>query len=341
MEIELSRRKYTCANNLANPTFEKLDRILVTTEWEEKYPLTTVRALTRGVSDHTPLLLNTGESSFTATQPIFKCEFGWLLRDGFMEMVKDIWDHIVEGHTTIERWQGKICRLRQYLRGWAKNMSEQYKKEKKEILNTLDTYKNAENSPLRLEEISIKQCLNNRLARLLREEEMKWYQRAKTKDLLEGDSNTKYFQLVASGKYRKTRIFQLQHEDGIIEGEQALKDCITTYYKDMSGPPKNSSVSLEETRVDDNVQVSQEENDLLVRPFTVEEVRDAVFQMEHNKAPGPNGFPTEFYQSCWEIIKYDLMKLFWEFHNGNLSLFSLNFGTIILLPKSREATHIQ
>jgi hypothetical protein len=29
----------------------------------------------------------------------------------------------------------------------------------------------------------------------------------KVKDLLEGDSNTKYFHLVASGKYRKIRIF--------------------------------------------------------------------------------------------------------------------------------------
>jgi hypothetical protein len=45
------------------------------------------------------------------------------------------------------------------------------------------------------------------LAQLLREEELKWYQRAKVNDLLEGDSNTKYFQLVASGKHRETRIF--------------------------------------------------------------------------------------------------------------------------------------
>jgi hypothetical protein len=30
-------------------------------------------------------------------------------------------------------------------------------------------------------------------ARLLREEEIKWYQRAKVKELLEDDSNTKYF----------------------------------------------------------------------------------------------------------------------------------------------------
>jgi hypothetical protein len=48
-EIQLSGRKYTWANNLANPTFEKLDRILVTMEWEEKYPLITVQILTREI----------------------------------------------------------------------------------------------------------------------------------------------------------------------------------------------------------------------------------------------------------------------------------------------------
>jgi hypothetical protein len=35
------------------------------------------------------------------------------------------------------------------------------------------------------------------------------------------------------------------------------------------------------------------------------------------------------------------MVLFEEFQNGNLPLFSLNFGTIILLPKCKEATIIQ
>jgi hypothetical protein len=39
---------------------------------------------------------------------------------------------------------------------------------------------------------------------MLREEEIKWYQRVKVKELLECDSNTKYFQLIASGKHRKT-----------------------------------------------------------------------------------------------------------------------------------------
>jgi hypothetical protein len=65
-----------------------------------------------------------------------------------------------------------------------------------------------------------------------------------------------------------------------------------------------------------------------------------LFQMEHNKAPGPDGFPVEFYQACWNFIKEDLMALFTDFHDGSLPLYKLNFGTIILIPKCREATII-
>jgi hypothetical protein len=39
-----------------------------------------------------------------------------------------------------------------------------------------------------------------------------------------------------------------------------------------------------------------DENDLLVADFTEQEVYDAISQMEKNKAPRPDGFPTEFYQ---------------------------------------------
>jgi hypothetical protein len=39
-----------------------------------------------------------------------------------------------------------------------------------------------------------------RLTQLLREEELKWFQRAKTTKHLKGDSNTKYFHMVANGK---------------------------------------------------------------------------------------------------------------------------------------------
>jgi hypothetical protein len=58
----LSSRSYKCLlENLATLTYEKLDQLLMMTEWEEKFSLSTVQALTREMSDHTPLLLNSGE----------------------------------------------------------------------------------------------------------------------------------------------------------------------------------------------------------------------------------------------------------------------------------------
>jgi hypothetical protein len=63
--------------------------------------------------------------------------------------------------------------------------------------------------------------------------------------------------------------------------------------------------------------------------------------MEHNKAPGPDGFPPEFYKVFWGLIKDDLMSLFFDFHHGTLPLNRFNFGNIILLPKKKDARVIQ
>lgn len=73
-EIDLTGRQYTWANSLPTPTHEKLDRVLMTTECEFKFPLVSVQALDRGVSDHTPLLLDTGSSAFLGICRPFKFE---------------------------------------------------------------------------------------------------------------------------------------------------------------------------------------------------------------------------------------------------------------------------
>jgi hypothetical protein len=231
--------------------------------------------------------------------------------------------------------------VRQHLRGWAKILVVQ-KREKKELLDKLDMLdKKVEAGLLFVQEADLKQCLHNRLNQMLREEELKWYQRSKAKHLLEGDSNTKYFHLLANGRHRTSRIFQLQDGGRRISLDEELKKYITSYYKGMFGPPSDNFVRMDDSSRDDIPQVSEEENRILVEEFSEEEVKKALFQMEHNKSPGPNGFLVEFYQVFWEVIKADLMALFHEFHRGKLPLYNLNFGTIILLSKCEEAVRIQ
>jgi hypothetical protein len=67
----------------------------------------------------------------------------------------------------------------------------------------------------------------------------------------------------------------------------------------------------------------------------------AIFQMERDKSPGSDAFPAELYQSFWGIIKGDLMSLFSAMHVGQLELFHINFGEIILLLKVDQAEIIQ
>jgi hypothetical protein len=127
-----------------------------------------------------------------------------------------------------------------------------YKKEKITLLNKLDELdKKAEHTILNDSERDLKHVLNERLAELLREEELKWYQRAKVKYLLQGDTNTKYYHLLANGRHRKTRIFQLEDGESIITGDAQLKEHITSYYRNMFGPSEDSLFSLEESQTED------------------------------------------------------------------------------------------
>jgi hypothetical protein len=44
--------------------------------------------------------------------------------------------------------------------------------------------------------------------------------------------------------------------------------------------------------------VTKEDNHLLTQPFSEEEIKGALFQMEHNKAARPDAIPIEFFQKC-------------------------------------------
>jgi hypothetical protein len=49
--------------------------------------------------------------------------------------------------------------------------------------------------------------------------------------------------------------------------------------------------------------VSDSENHILTAPFCMDEVREAIFHTEHNKAPGPDGFQLSFIKSSGKSSK--------------------------------------
>jgi hypothetical protein len=55
--------------------------------------------------------------------------------------------------------------------------------------------------------------------------------------------------------------------------------------------------------------ISEHDNTQLVKEISEEEIIKAVWEMDPDKAPGPDGFPIRFYRHFWAIIKRDLKKM--------------------------------
>jgi endonuclease/exonuclease/phosphatase family metal-dependent hydrolase len=62
-EIRRTGARFTWSNKQANPVRSVLDRVLVSASWVGSFPLVSLCAETRIGSDHTPLILDSGDES--------------------------------------------------------------------------------------------------------------------------------------------------------------------------------------------------------------------------------------------------------------------------------------
>jgi hypothetical protein len=54
----------------------------------------------------------------------------------------------------------------------------------------------------------------------------------------------------------------------------------------------------------------------LVEPFSEQEIKDALDDMNANSAPGPDGLPAEFYRCFWDQIREPVLEMFDKFYRG-------------------------
>jgi hypothetical protein len=179
--------------------------------------------------------------------------------------------------------------------------------------------------------------IEGELEAIWRMEEMKARQRSRDRNIIEGDKNIAYFQAVANQRNRKKRICGLDGPDGWIDDNSKMLIHAVDFYKSLFGQDESSEVKLDSNFWGEEERVTCEEAKLLEANFSEEEVKDAVFGSYADGAPGPDGLPFLFYQTFWEVIKKDLMRLIDCFCDGDLNLDRLNYGMITLIPKEPEA----
>ena len=334
---------YTWSNKQEIPTLEKLDRVLMSPEWEDLYTLASVHKLVKDISDHNPLLVDGGSaSSRTPGSRCFKFDNAWLSNPELFPLVSEIWSRPVYTSNPIDSLNIKLKRIKKFFKGWGSNLFGHNKIRRKIIkLELQELEKLEETDGLCGDAYTRKLDILVELNKMYVEEELHWHQFSNERWLLKGDNNTGFFHKVANGRRRKNSMISLECGSTIIEGTKNLLVHATESYKSLFGPAPGNLCQIDAALWSQDEMITPSDNEELTRPFSLEEIKKALFSMNSNRAPGPDDIPVEFYQHCWEVVAQDLLCLFDWFHDGKLDVQRLNYGIITLLPKSTDASRIQ
>ncbi|OIT36118.1 hypothetical protein A4A49_64435, partial [Nicotiana attenuata] len=144
--------------------------------------------------------------------------------------------------------------------------------------------------------------------RYLKLEESILKQKTQLQWFKEGDANSKYFHSLIRGRRRKLYIHKIKdRNENWIQGDTVIREATCDYFQDMFSDPGGHII--EDLLSCIPTMINSEDNDALTADPTMSELKDIVFSMNPTSAAGPNGMNGKFYQSCWDIIKYDLLNV--------------------------------
>ena len=117
-----------------------------------------------------------------------------------------------------------------------------------------------------------------------------------------------------------------------------LEDIAVAYFQQLFQ-------SSQPTAIDDVIKlvesvVTPAMNIDLMQHVSTEEIKRALFQMHQSKSPRPNGMIALFFQKYWHIVGVDVIEAVLDFLNNGRMLGSINFTTIVLIPKVKAPTNM-
>jgi hypothetical protein len=141
------------------------------------------------------------------------------------------------------------------------------------------------------------------LWKYLRSKEVIMFQRSRSNWLKEGDANTKFFHGSVKARSKRNQLLAIRGEEGWLESPNLIKEAAASYFENHV-----SSTVCERPKLDGIVfpQLSEEENNCLISPFSMEEIEEVVQCSDGNKSPGPDGFNFAFLKNFWDLIKGEI-----------------------------------
>lgn len=138
-----------------------------------------------------------------------------------------------------------------------------------------------------------------------------------------------------SGRRRRLLIHKIgDSNDSWIRGDDQIAQAACDYYHDIFTGQNNSI----DERIFQHIPslITPYQNHILQDMPNMEELKQVVFSMSPNSAPGPDGIGGKFYQTCWHIIKEDLLAVVQYFFCGHEMPKIMSRAILVLIPKINQ-----
>ncbi|PNY13184.1 ribonuclease H [Trifolium pratense] len=177
------------------------------------------------------------------------------------------------------------------------------------------------------------------LSRDLLNQEQFWREKSQIQHFTLGDRNTSFFHRVARIKAVTKQIHIIHSETATYTTATDIEHHIVQYFQAIFC---QNNVSNSGNIVRDSIPsiVTAVDNQMLTKVPYSDEIKAAIFEMNGDGAPGPDGFIGHFFQCYWNIIVVDVIKSVQHFFLTGV-LHNINSNLLVLIPKLTEADRME
>ncbi|KAL2224832.1 UNVERIFIED_CONTAM: hypothetical protein Sindi_2937000 [Sesamum indicum] len=336
MPLPMQGEWYTWQNcsSSTRSLWKWLDRLLINDQWLARFPMSFYHSLTPRTSNHSPLVI------YGDTQQqyggMFRFDNYLALSSDFIPSVMSIWQH--EVGVPMFAVTRKLKALKPVFRAQKKKKGDLTIKVQL-AKGFLEEAQNLVSSDRQNElYLYLEHCCRIVYAKAAKLEQIMLQQRAKMQWMKDGDQCSRVFFRKIAHRRVTRKILQINDENDNIHTEQGeiVHEFISYYQNLLGGTRRNVPVDIRYLRPWARHILTDEETGLLLLPFSPDDVKQTVFDIAEDKAPGPDGFSSGFFKVAWPVVGDEVTRAVLDFFaTGNL-LKQTNCTLLALIPKLIE-----
>nr|XP_016460478.1 PREDICTED: uncharacterized protein LOC107783960 [Nicotiana tabacum] len=248
----------------------------------------------------------------------------WSMDPDFKDKVAESWNKEING-TKMYQIVGKVNRLKRVLKQLNRTKFSNIEGKEEQAKKDLEEcQQHTQQNPLNQGLIEREQQLASRYRRNKKASDQFLRKKSKVQWLKQSDKNNKYFHSYMKERRNANRILSIKAKGNRVTNVEEIVEVFVEFYSNLLGSTTDKREHVYSPLVREGKIVTEGQRQFLTEEFTEKEVKQALWKIDGEKAPGPDGYRSKFFKDSWEITGKALKEAALEFFESGKLLKTMN-----------------